>query len=114
SEFGAMMDPISDKIFVITIMLMLIATDRIEGLMVLAVVVIIMREFVVSGLREYLGPKGVKLPVTFIAKLKTTLQMAALGFLIVGPFIPWAKLTGDIALVGAAALTIITGWQYLK
>ncbi|MCB1651120.1 MAG: CDP-diacylglycerol--glycerol-3-phosphate 3-phosphatidyltransferase [Alphaproteobacteria bacterium] len=114
SEFGAMMDPISDKIFVVTIMLMLVAVGRIDGLMVLSVVVIIVREFTVSGLREYLGPKGIKMPVTKLAKWKTTLQMVALGFLIVGPFVPLALWAGNGALLGAAALTVMTGWGYLK
>ncbi|MEZ5815071.1 MAG: CDP-diacylglycerol--glycerol-3-phosphate 3-phosphatidyltransferase [Alphaproteobacteria bacterium] len=114
SEFGAMIDPISDKVFVVTIMLMLVAAGRIDGLMVLSVVVIIVREFIVSGLREYLGPKGVKLPVTNLAKWKTTLQMAALGFLIVGPYMFLATLIGNIALAGAAVLTLITGWGYLQ
>lgn len=114
SEFGAMIDPISDKIFVVTIMLMLVAVGRIDGLMVLSVVVIIVREFMVAGLREYLGPKGVKMPVTQLAKWKTTLQMLALGFLIVGPFVPLTLLIGNLALAGAAALTVITGWGYMK
>ncbi len=114
SEFGAMMDPISDKIFVVTIMLMLIAVGRIEGLMVLSVVIIIIREFTVSGLREYLGPKGITLPVTNLAKWKTALQMGALGFLIIGPYLFWAYILGSAALIGAALLTLITGWIYLK
>ncbi|MCB9982355.1 MAG: CDP-diacylglycerol--glycerol-3-phosphate 3-phosphatidyltransferase [Rhodospirillales bacterium] len=114
SEFGAMIDPISDKVFVVTIMLMLVAVGRIDGLMVLSVVIIIVREFIVSGLREYLGPKGVKLPVTKLAKWKTTLQMAALGFLIVGPYMFLTTLIGNIALAGATVLTLITGWGYMK
>ncbi|MCB1579304.1 MAG: CDP-diacylglycerol--glycerol-3-phosphate 3-phosphatidyltransferase [Rhodospirillales bacterium] len=114
SEFGAMIDPISDKVFVVTIMLMLVAVGRIDGLMVLSVVIIIVREFTVSGMREYLGPKGVKLPVTRLAKWKTTLQMAALGFLIVGPYVFLATLIGNITLAGAAVLTLITGWGYVK
>lgn len=114
SEFGAMMDPISDKIFVITIMLMLVATSRIDGLMVLAVVVIIVREFTVSGLREYLGPRNVKLPVTNLAKWKTAFQMIALGLLIISPFYFWAAISGNIALLAAAAITLYTGWGYLK
>lgn len=114
SEFGAMMDPISDKIFVVTIMLMLVATGRIDGLMVLSVVVIIVREFTVSGLREYLGPKSVKMPVTPLAKWKTALQMLALGLLIIGPVNLWALWLGNLALLGAAGLTVYTGWKYLK
>ena len=73
SALGTLLDPISDKIFVVTILLMLIATDRIEDLMVLPVIIILVREFVVAGLREFLGPKGVKLPVIVLSKWKTTI-----------------------------------------
>lgn len=114
SEFGKFMDPISDKIFVVTIMLMLVAVNRIEGLMVLAVVVIIVREFLVSGLREFLGPKNIKMPVTPLAKWKTATQMLALGFLIIGPFAAAAMMAGNLLLLLAAVLTAVTGWNYLK
>lgn len=114
TEFGAMIDPIADKIFVITVMLMLVATGKIGGVMVLAVVIIIVREFVVSGLREFLGPRGVSLPVSKLAKWKTALQMIALGVLIVAPYITLGILAGNLLLLGATALTVITGWAYLK
>ena len=114
SEFGTMIDPISDKIFVVTVMLMLVATDRIQGLMVLSVVIIIVREFAVSGLREFLGPRGVSLPVSKLAKWKTALQMIALGVLIVGPYVTFGTTAGNLLLLGATALTLITGWEYLK
>ncbi|QQG35912.1 MAG: CDP-diacylglycerol--glycerol-3-phosphate 3-phosphatidyltransferase [Micavibrio aeruginosavorus] len=114
SEFGRFLDPISDKIFVVTILLMLVAVDRISGILVVGVAIIIVREFIVSGLREFLGPKDVKMPVTVLAKWKTTIQMVATGILIVGPYIGPAKFFGDIGLAGAAAITAYTGWLYLK
>ncbi|MCB1563540.1 MAG: CDP-diacylglycerol--glycerol-3-phosphate 3-phosphatidyltransferase [Alphaproteobacteria bacterium] len=114
SEFGAFIDPVSDKMFVVTILLMLVATERIEGLYVLAVVIIILREFLVSGLREYLGPKNIKLPVTKLAKWKTATQMAALGVLIVAPYVAFGSAIGLLLLLTASGLTIITGWLYLK
>ena len=114
SEFGTLMDPITDKIFVVTILLMLVATERIEGLWVLSVVVIIVREFMVSGLREYLGDKNIKLPVTNLAKWKTTLQMIATGILIIGPYFPGGQIFGQLTLTGASVLTLVTGWGYLK
>ncbi len=114
SEFGALMDPITDKIFVITTLLMLVAVGRIEHLWVLGVVIIIVREFAVSGIREYLGGKGIKMPVTKLAKWKTALQMIATGTLIVGPFVAGGQMIGQIALAGASVLTIITGWGYVK
>lgn len=115
SDFGRFLDPIADKIFVVTVLLMLIATDRIQGVWVLAVIVILMREFLVAGLREFLGPKGVGLPVTTLAKWKTGVQMVATGFLIVAPALgTWTHFFGLLGLAAAAALTAITGWQYLK
>ena len=79
SEFGKFMDPISDKIFVVTVLMMLVATHRIEHFLVLAVIIILIREFLVSGIREFLGPKGISLPVTPLAKWKTAAQMTATG-----------------------------------
>ena len=74
-----------------------------------------MREFLVSGLREFLGPKGVKLPVTLLAKWKTATQMAATGVLIVSPYISvFVHYLGLLGLIAATILTIITGWEYFK
>ncbi|MAF97270.1 MAG: CDP-diacylglycerol--glycerol-3-phosphate 3-phosphatidyltransferase [Micavibrio sp.] len=114
SEFGAMIDPISDKIFVVTILLMLVAVERVDGAAVLCVVIILTREFIVSGIREYLGPQGVKMPVTNLAKWKTTLQMVALGVLIVAPYIWGGQIIGMLLLLGATGITAYTGWGYLK
>lgn len=114
SEFGAFIDPVADKMFVVTILLMLVATGRVEGVYVLAVVIIILREFLVSGLREYLGPRNIKLPVTKLAKWKTAAQMAALGVLIVAPYVFLGSVIGLLLLLAASGLTIITGWLYLK
>lgn len=115
SDLGRFLDPIADKIFVATVLLMLIATDRIEGIWVLAVVIILIREFAVAGLREFLGPKGVTVPVSALAKGKTAVQMIATGILIVAPYInPLVSLLGLLGLVAAAALTAKTGWDYLK
>lgn len=114
TEFGKFIDPISDKIFVVTILLMLIAVDRITGIFVLAVIIILMREFTVSGLREFLGPKDVKLPVTKLAKWKTAIQMVATGLLIIAPVNAYAEVLGLIGLCVAAAITAYTGWLYVK
>lgn len=114
SEFGTFLDPISDKIYVVTIMLMLVATDRIAGVFVLLVIIILMREFLVAGLREYLGPKGVKIPVSDLAKWKTATQMASLGFLIIAPYMFGGGFIGIILLLAATAITVYTGWDYLK
>lgn len=114
SAFGAFLDPISDKIYVVTIMLMLVATQRISGVFVVLPILILTREFLVSGLREYLGPKNVKVPVTPLAKWKTAAQMIAVGVLIVAPFVAYAGVIGLLLLTIATALTLWTGWQYLQ
>lgn len=114
SAFGTFMDPIADKIFVVVILLMLVATDRIQDIWVIAVIVILTREFLVAGLREYLGPKNIQLPVTNLAKWKTAIQMVATGLLIIAPINLYAELAGQIGIIIAAALTAMTGWSYLK
>jgi cardiolipin synthase len=113
SEFGKFLDPISDKIFVAVILLMLVAIGRVTDYWVIAIMVIFTREFLVSGLREFLGPKNVKLPVTNLAKWKTTVQMIATGALIIAPYIPFGFEIGLYGLAIAALLTVMTGWGYL-
>lgn len=118
SEMGQMLDPIADKIFVTAVILMLIAFGRIEGWWIFAPILILSREFLVSGLREYLGPKNIELPVTRLAKWKTGLQMTALGFLLTGPVgeavCPATQEVGYSLLLIATGLTLVTGWQYLR
>lgn len=114
SPFGTFLDPISDKILVGCLFVLLAAFGRLEGLWLIAVLVIMTREFLVAGLREYLGPKNIKMPVTQLAKWKTAVQMLSLGFLIAGPISSAILLAGQALLVLAAILTVITGWGYLK
>jgi len=114
SAFGAAMDPIADKIFVVTVLLMLVATQRMADVLTLAVIIILMREFLVAGLREFLGPKGISLPVTKLAKWKTATQMVATGILIVGPWVSGGTLLGEALLAISAGLTVVTGWGYIK
>lgn len=114
SPFGTFLDPISDKILVACLLVLLVGFGRLEGIWMIPVLFILTREFLVSGLREYLGPHDVKMPVTNLAKWKTASQMLALGFLMIGPYAPAALLPGQILLCIAAAITIITGWGYMK
>jgi len=114
SEFGTFLDPISDKIFVGTLLVVLVGFGPLSGLWIVPVLLIFMREFLVSGLREFLGPKNVKMPVTNLAKYKTALQMLSLGFLIIGDYVPYAMEIGRGMLCVATALTLVTGWSYLK
>lgn len=114
SAFGTFLDPISDKIFVAVLLLVLVDINILSGLWVVPAAVILAREILVSGMREFLGPKNVQLPVTKLAKWKTAVQMLALGFLIAAPALPQALLAGQLLLVLAAVLTAITGWSYLR
>ncbi len=118
SAFGRFLDPIADKLLVASVLLVLVGIDRIGGLTVLPAAVILCREILVSGLREFLAGVRVSVPVTTMAKWKTTIQMLALGFLLVGPAGPqFGPLStteiGVIGLWGAALLTLVTGADYL-
>lgn len=118
SGLGTFLDPISDKIFVISLLFALATFDRLDGVWMIPGVIILSREFLVSGLREFLGPKNIKVPVSKLAKWKTGLQMTALGFLVIGDYgdaiVPDTLLIGQILLSAAAVLTVMTGWNYLK
>ena len=118
SAFGRFLDPIADKLLVASVLLVLVGVDQVNGVTVLPAAVILCREILVSGLREFLAEVRVSMPVTALAKWKTTIQMLALGFLLVGPAGPdFGPLTttevGVIGLWGAALLTLVTGADYL-
>ncbi len=118
SSLGRMLDPIADKLLVAAALLMLSADGAIAGASLWAAIVILCREILVSGLREYLAELRVSVPVTAVAKWKTTVQLVALGFLIVGPagesIIPGVHIVGIGLLWIAAMLTLYTGWDYMK
>jgi len=117
SKLGTFLDPIADKIMVAAVIMMLVATHDIEGFHLIAGLVILMREIMVSGLREFLGPLQVSLPVSRLAKWKTALQLIALGAMILAGAVPqWPtlRLIGLTALWGAAMLTLVTGWDYVR
>ncbi|NWH07402.1 MAG: CDP-diacylglycerol--glycerol-3-phosphate 3-phosphatidyltransferase [Alphaproteobacteria bacterium] len=117
SELGRMLDPIADKLLVAAALVMLVANRTLAGLDLVPVLVILGREILVSGLREYLSSLAVSVPVTRIAKWKTAIQMLALGALIPAPLIeaalPGFTLGATWALWLAAALTLYTGYNYL-
>ncbi len=119
SKIGQFLDPIADKIMVAAVIVMLINANILHGWSVIAGLVILLREIFVSGLREYLAGLAVSIPVSQLAKWKTTAQLVALGALIlVGtvPIMPWlpAELIGLVTLWIAAILTLITGYDYLR
>jgi len=117
SALGRLLDPIADKVLVASTLLMLVAFDQISGLGLIAALVILAREILVSGLREFLAELRVGLPVSRLAKWKTTIQMVAIGFLIVGHSGPAAipvRAIGEVGLWTAALLTLVTGYDYLR
>ncbi len=118
SSLGRMLDPIADKLLVASCLLMLTATQTIASWSIWAAIVILCREMLVSGLREYLAELRVSVPVTRVAKYKTTMQLVALGFLIAGPagetVLPGTIVIGLTLLWTAALLTLYTGWDYMR
>ncbi len=117
SALGRFLDPIADKLLVAAALLMMVSRDSIAGFTVLPAVVILCREIMVSGLREFLAELRVSLPVSKLAKWKTTVQMIAISVLLVGDAGPAAipvRLIGEIGLWLAAALTMVTGYDYLR
>jgi cardiolipin synthase (CMP-forming) len=118
STLGRMLDPIADKLLVGTTLLMLTYDGTLNGPAVGAAAVILCREILVSGLREFLAELNVKVHVTQLAKWKTTLQMTAIGILVAGPagdrLVPGVTAAGLAMLWMAALLTLWTGFDYLK
>lgn len=118
STLGRMLDPIADKLLVSVCLLVLTYHGTIGGFSLWAAVIILMREIFVSGLREFLADLKVSVPVTRLAKWKTTLQLVAIGILLLGP-------TGDKLVTGitelgiamlwtAALVTLYTGYDYFR
>jgi cardiolipin synthase len=121
SDLGRMLDPIADKLLVCAALMMLVGMGRLSSPGLYPAIVIMLREILVSGLREYLAGIRVGLPVTALAKWKTGFQMGALGTLIAGDtsakaldlsFLP-VSIIGETMLWVAAVLTLVTGWDYL-
>lgn len=117
SKLGVFLDPIADKIMVAAVILILVHNRDIHGWHVIAALVILLREIAVSGLREFLAGVQVSVPVSQLAKWKTTLQIISLGALILAGGTPNWALPQEVGLVSlwfAAALTLLTGWDYLR
>lgn len=117
TRFGVFLDPVADKLLVAATLLMLVGFGRIQGISLIPAVIILCREILVSGLREFLAEAHVSVPVTRLAKWKTGIQMTALSLLIIGDipgfFLPLDML-GTIGLWVAAFFTLITGFDYLR
>lgn len=113
SDFGKFLDPIADKVLIAALLLVFTDMSIISGYWTLAAIVILVREILVSGLREYLGPLHISLPVTQLAKWKTTLQMIAIGLLMISFPLFGADEPALYVLSFAALLTFYTGWDYM-
>ncbi len=117
SALGRFLDPVADKLVVAAALLMMVGFGHIVGLAVLPALVILCREILVSGLREYLAGISVGMPVSRLAKWKTAIQMTAIAILLLGEAGPWGVAWGTIGELGlwaAAVLTLITGYDYLR
>ncbi|MFN7101589.1 MAG: CDP-diacylglycerol--glycerol-3-phosphate 3-phosphatidyltransferase [Pseudorhizobium sp.] len=118
SNIGRMLDPIADKLLIASVLLLMAADGTIAGWSIWAAIVILCREILVSGLREYLAALKVAVPVTRIAKWKTTIQMVSIAFLLAGPagdkVLPYTTETGITLLWIAAVLTIYSGYDYFR
>jgi cardiolipin synthase (CMP-forming) len=120
SKIGVFLDPIADKIMVAAVIVMLVHSGLVHGFAVIAALIILLREIIVSGLREYLATLQISLPVSALAKWKTAFQMIALGALVLAGsspiLMPWlpAYEVGILCLWVAAGLTLITGYDYLR
>ncbi|WP_026479911.1 CDP-diacylglycerol--glycerol-3-phosphate 3-phosphatidyltransferase [Ahrensia sp. 13_GOM-1096m] len=118
SNIGRMLDPIADKLLVSVVLLLLVGLDTIVDWSLWAAVIILCREILVSGLREYLAALKVSVPVSQVAKWKTAIQMIAIGFLLAGEagdkVLPYTSQIGLTLLWISAIVTIYTGWDYFR
>ncbi len=118
SRLGQMLDPIADKLLIACALVMLVYMDDIRGWVIIPALVILAREILVSGMREFLATISVQVPVSSISKFKTVLQVVAISMLIVAPAIEhvwgWMHRAGILTLWAAAVLTIYTGFSYVQ
>ena len=122
SKLGELLDPIADKIIVATALILLVMDGTIRNYEVIAAIIILTREILISGLREFLAKGKIKLPVSNLAKLKTVLQMVSIALLLSGDtgnkiinFQDYnAQTIGIILLWLSAALTLFTGYEYMR
>ena len=117
TKFGKFFDPIADKILITSIIFILVAVDKINGFFIYPALVIILREILVSGLREFLAKTSPHIKVTYLSKIKTLIQMFSLAFIIIGDdfkLIKYTTIFGEIGLTIASIITIYTGYKYFE
>jgi len=114
SALGKMLDPIADKLLVGALLITLAWTHDLNGFDLIPAIAIMLREIFVSGLREYLGNRAIEVPVTFLAKWKTTAQLVALALVMAAPMLLGLNFISHVVLWIAGGLTVWTGWEYLR
>ena len=117
SKFGAMLDPIADKVLIGVCLLALAQVTEDGWLFFLPALVIMTREFLISGLREYMAGRSITIPVSQVAKWKTTLQLVSIGLILAAPVFPGLPFVNDAGLLVlwlAAAITAQTGFAYFR
>ncbi len=116
SAFGRFLDSIADKLIVSIALFLAVAFDRLEGIWIIPAIIIIFREIMIAGLREFFAPYNIQLKTKPLARWKVLVQMLSIAFLIAGPYgpelIPYAIEIGKWGLLAAAILTATTGWDY--
>ena len=114
SALGRLLDPIADKLLVVSALLIIVANGMVNKISYIPVVIILCREVLVSGLREFLAEVKVGMPVTRLAKWKTAFQMTALSLILLGKVSEVFAVSGEVLLWVAGVLTFITGYQYFE
>ena len=115
---GKFLDSSSDKMIVGAALMLLLAFDRLDGIWIIPALIIYLREILISGVREFMALHNVVVPVSMLGKWKLTIQMVFIGFLIAGEhgnaLIPHAYMIGKLGLCAAAAITVVSGWDYTR
>ncbi len=118
SVFGKFIDATSDKILIGGVLLLLVAFHLLTGVWIILALIIFVREILVAGLREFLGQYNVSVPVSWMGKWKTAVQMFASGFVMAGDYgpalVPHSYAIGLLAFVVATVMTVLSGWDYMK
>jgi cardiolipin synthase len=116
--FGKFIDHTSDKILIGGVLILLVAFGRLTGPWIVLALIIFTREILVAGLREFLGQYKVDVPISWMGKWKTAVQMFASGFVMAGDYghalVPHSYGIGLFAFVIATVMTVVSGWDYLK
>lgn len=118
SLLGKFLDSSTDKMLVGAGLILLVGFDRIEGLWIVAAMLIFLREILIAGIREFMALHNVIVPISKMGKWKLTIQMLAMGFLIAGDYgemlIPHAGIIGKALFFAATVMTLLSGWDYMK